>query len=64
MKILVDEMPEKPSECVFAEVGTSYKSRQGVVCLISGKECEYVSACNYLKVQEKQDYVVKVSNLG
>lgn len=52
MKIIVDEMPSKPEDCLFADIlnssSTLYKW-----CRMTGDECEHTGEkCPFLKAEE------------
>ena len=55
MKIIVDEMPEKPEYCLFIEWHTGFKQ-----CRISSCMCRDTKKCNHLIVLPKQ-YIMGVN---
>lgn len=58
MKILVDELPETPKECLF--VGAKYDmpyGKQGYDCtLAQGRTCPGVEKCKKLEVRIERPY--------
>lgn len=44
MRVLVDEYPERPSDCIFAKWNCEY----GHICQFSKRRCD-VDFCSYLK---------------
>lgn len=56
MKILVDEMPDKPSECLSAEYYLDYKMGEGrYVCKIDERYCDNVESCPFYEAISEQE---------
>lgn len=53
MKILVDNMPDRPQQCLCA----NRRSIDGWVCMFTHRVCEDTSKCRYLKEQKGQIYI-------
>ena len=53
MKILVDNMPDRPQQCLFA----NRRSIDGWICMFTHRVCEDTSKCRYLKVRKGDIHV-------
>ena len=47
MKVLVDEMPKTPKECLFSKFNCEY----GYICCIKQGRCQHSFNCKVLKVR-------------